>query len=194
MSTSTPDRILAEAEPLFAENGFAGTRLASVASAAGLGNAGLLHHFPSKAALYRAVLESIASDLDDHTAVVEVDGADPVEQLEALVEGLLSLHRDRPTALAIIAHEFLDRSGRIDDAEVLPLAGVVGTTVAILEAGQDDGTVRPGDPVAMTAAMHGALIVGAVGQPVYTRTAGVRPSDEWEAELARTALAGVIVG
>lgn len=197
MSVQTRDRILAEAERLFGQQGFAATRLASIASAAGLGNAGLLHHFRSKAALYRAVLDDIASDLSK-CYVVDDASADAVSKLDALINGLLSLHRDRPNAMAIIAHEFLDQSGRIESAEFLPLSSVVQDTVAILEAGQRDGAVRMGDPIAMAAALHGTLIIGCLGRTVYRRTGGTLPTDEdstdgWETELARSARASVLL-
>lgn len=197
MSVNTRDRILAEAERLFGQQGFAATRLASIASAAGLGNAGLLHYFRSKATLYRAVLDDIASDLS-RCYVVNDDSADAVSKLDALITGLLSLHRDRPNAMAIIAHEFLDQSGRIESAEFLPLASVVRDTVSILEAGQRVGTVRMGDPIAMAAALHGVLIIGCLGRTVYRRTGGVLPSDKdssdaWETELARSARASVLL-
>lgn len=193
MRVDTPDRILAGAEQLFAARGFAGTSLSSIASAAGLGNAGLIHHFPSKAAVYRAVLEAIAADLEARDAAA-LDAADePVGQLHGLVDGLLGLHRDRPTALLVIAQEFLDRSGRIEGAGVLPLAGVVRNTVAVIEAGQRDGTMRAGDPVAMTAALHGALFHGALGRTVYGRTADRRTDGRWESDVARSALAGVVL-
>lgn len=193
MSIDTSERILAEAELLFAAEGFAGTRLSGIASAAGLGNAGLLHHFPSKAALYRAVLESIAAEL---SAYIEAGrpGVDPVERLTGIVESLLSLNRNRPSAVAIIAHEFLDRSGRIEEAESFPLTGVVSDTIAALEAGQRNGSIRAGDPVAMAAALHGALIIGALGRTVYHRTTDSTPGSEWDEELARSALAGVLAG
>ncbi|MEM7111924.1 MAG: helix-turn-helix domain-containing protein [Chloroflexota bacterium] len=196
MSVQTRDRILAEAERLFGQQGFAATRLASIASAAGLGNAGLLHHFRSKAALYRAVLDDIASDVSK-CYVVDDASADAMSKLDALINGLLSLHRARPNAMAIIAHEFLDQSGRIESAEFLPLASVVEDTIAILEAGQHAGTVRPGNPIAMAAALHGVLIIGCLGRTVYRRTAGVLSADEdapdvWETELARSARASVL--
>ena len=190
MIIDTAERILNEGEQLFAEHGFAGTRLASIAEAAGLGNAGLLYHYPSKAVLYRAVLDSIAEDLDERTTAADTSAA-PVDRLREMIDSLISLHRDRPAALAIIGHEFLDSSGRIEDAEVLPLAGVVNDTVAAIEAGQRDGSIRPGNPVAMTAALHGALIIGALGRSVYTRTAGADGTEDWEDELSRSALAGV---
>ena len=55
-----------------------------------------------------------------------------------------------------------------------------------------DGAGRPGDPVPMTAALHGAVIIGCLGRTIYGRTDGTTPSDEWEAELARSALASVL--
>ncbi|MEM7342724.1 MAG: TetR/AcrR family transcriptional regulator [Chloroflexota bacterium] len=192
MSVDTRDRILIEAERLFGQHGFTATRLASIASAVGLGNAGLLHHFPSKAALYRAVLDDIAADLDTRYQVDD-DSVSAVSKLKELIEGLLSMQRDRPSAMAIIAHEFLDQSGRIEGAEFLPLAGVVEDTVAILQAGQRAEVVRPGDPIAMTAALHGALIIGCIGRTVYHRTGGVPSSDAWETELAHSALASVLL-
>lgn len=194
MTTESRRRILDEAEGRFAEHGYAGASLSSIARGAGLGNPGLIHHFPSKAALYRAVLEEIGADLDARdAAVLEVTG-EPVDRLHGLVDVLLSLHRDRPTALMIIAQEVIDRSGRIDEAGVLPLAGVVRDTVAVLEAGQRAGAVRDGDPVAMTAALHGALLYGALGQLVHGRAAGRQPGPDWDAEIARSALASVLRG
>ncbi|MGR7023588.1 TetR/AcrR family transcriptional regulator [Geodermatophilus sp. URMC 62] len=48
--------ILDRAAALFARRGFAKTSVQDVAAAVGLSKAGLLHHFPSKDALYGAVL------------------------------------------------------------------------------------------------------------------------------------------
>lgn len=195
MSIDSRQRILAEAERLFAERGFAGTSLSSIATAAGLGNAGLIHHFPSKATVYRAVLESIAADLDERDAAALAAVDEPVDQLRGLVDALLSLHRDRPTALMIIAQEFLDRSGRIDTAGVLPLAGVVRHTVNVIHTGQQHGSIRKGDPLAMTAALHGALLHGCLGRPVYQRTSDDSVDAEhreWESEITTAALAGIV--
>jgi AcrR family transcriptional regulator len=50
------DGILDRAAALFARRGFAKTSVQDVADAVGLSKAGLLHHFPSKDALYAAVL------------------------------------------------------------------------------------------------------------------------------------------
>lgn len=63
--------ILTAATEHFAEHGFRRTSLAAVARAAGLSQAGLLHHFPSKKRLLAAVL-----------------GSRDVEDLQLLAQGL----------------------------------------------------------------------------------------------------------
>lgn len=50
-------KAVAAATELFALTGFKGTSVAAVAARTGLSQSGLLHHFPSKAALLTAVLE-----------------------------------------------------------------------------------------------------------------------------------------
>lgn len=50
-------KAVAVATELFATAGFKGTSVAAVAARTGLSQSGLLHHFPSKAALLAAVLE-----------------------------------------------------------------------------------------------------------------------------------------
>ena len=51
------ETILEAALPLFARQGYRGASLASIASAAGLTQPGLLHHFPSKEELLLGLLD-----------------------------------------------------------------------------------------------------------------------------------------
>lgn len=54
---STATRILDAAEALFAERGFAGVSVREIAGRVALNQASIYNHFPSKQALYEAVLE-----------------------------------------------------------------------------------------------------------------------------------------
>jgi len=81
------EAILEAALPLFAEQGFRGASLASIAASAGLTQAGLLHHFPSKEDLLFGLLDR--RDHDDGrrlSGILEGRSGDYFERLEALVE------------------------------------------------------------------------------------------------------------
>ena len=89
-AASTRDRILVAAEALFAERGFAGTAVRDIAARVELNPASLYNHFPSKEALYEAVLERglrpLLQVLADGAAQGEVAGR--VELIDALMAHL----------------------------------------------------------------------------------------------------------
>jgi AcrR family transcriptional regulator len=81
------EAILSAALPLFAQQGYRGASLASIASAAGLTQAGLLHHFRSKEELLLGLLDW--RDRDDGrrlSGMRDGDGLAYLERLEDLVE------------------------------------------------------------------------------------------------------------
>ncbi len=59
MATDTRDRILRALRDLLARGGTDAATLDAVAAEAGVSKGGLLYHFPSKAALYAGLLESV---------------------------------------------------------------------------------------------------------------------------------------
>ena len=80
------ETILEAALPLFARQGYRGASLASIASAAGLTQPGLLHHFPSKEELLLGLLDW--RDRDDGkrlSGLRDGDGLGYLERLEDLV-------------------------------------------------------------------------------------------------------------
>ena len=67
MTRSTPDRLLDAAALLFAERGFAGTSVADIEEAAGFTRRGgtLFKHFPSKQAVFAALIDRHADAVGD---------------------------------------------------------------------------------------------------------------------------------
>ena len=113
----TRDRILDAAEILFAERGLAGTAVRDIASEVGLNPASLYNHFPSKLALYEAVLERgvrpLLEVLHDTTA------ADPLQDGDRIIEVLMD-HLERTPHLprliyqeAVTGGEHLVRLARV---------------------------------------------------------------------------------
>jgi AcrR family transcriptional regulator len=87
--SSTVERILAAAAPLFAENGFEATGVRAIAAAAGVNIAAVNYHFGSKDALVAAVV-------DRHMRLVNE------RRLAALDEALASAKK-HPTVEAVMA-------------------------------------------------------------------------------------------
>jgi AcrR family transcriptional regulator len=80
---ATRERILAAARELFGERGYEQTSVEAVLEACGVARGALYHHFPSKTALYDAVLEEVVADLAAQASRDATDGADALENLRA---------------------------------------------------------------------------------------------------------------
>jgi TetR/AcrR family transcriptional regulator len=81
--------IIAAARSVFAEHGYEGARTQQIAEAAQVSEALIYRHFPSKTALYRAVLRSLIEEQDRIIA----DVAPPSPSAQGLVEMLHALLR-----------------------------------------------------------------------------------------------------
>ena len=76
--------ILREASKLFAKHGFEGTSLQNIATAVGITKAAIYHYFPTKQAVYDAIVVDLLERLDEtvRTRVAEVpDHGDKLKQL-----------------------------------------------------------------------------------------------------------------
>lgn len=60
---ATRGAILAAAGRLFGDQGFAATSVDTIAARAGVAKGAVYHHFPTKEALFEAVLEAVSADL-----------------------------------------------------------------------------------------------------------------------------------
>ncbi|MET0863425.1 MAG: TetR family transcriptional regulator [Nakamurella sp.] len=79
------ERILLAAAHLVAANGYAGTNLADIGAAAGIGGTGIYRHFRNKAALAAALLDRLLDQLVSDATAITADITDPEQALHALV-------------------------------------------------------------------------------------------------------------
>ena len=108
---STRSRILAAGRAAFAARGLADARLADIARGAGIRRPSLLYHFPSKDALYRAVVgEAFGAMGAALLPALAADGP-AVQRLEALVRAYVGFVQAHPAVARIVVHELLAGDG-----------------------------------------------------------------------------------
>jgi AcrR family transcriptional regulator len=80
-SATTRESLLAAAKELFAAGGYAATGREQIAERAGVTRGALYHHFSSKQALFRAVVESLEREACAQIAVAAMRGNNALDQL-----------------------------------------------------------------------------------------------------------------
>lgn len=163
MTTRTEKRDLQRAEIMriglaeFNEKGYHGASTRSITSRAGVSSGLLFHYFPSKKALYEALVQ-YGSDhiaLDDSTTSLP-----PLEILLQSARRVLDLLRQSTVASEMFTFmSYAESHPGISDVvdAIFTEHDLVRGTVPIIEAGQKDGSVRQGDPLALSSAFWNAL-------------------------------------
>jgi AcrR family transcriptional regulator len=119
----SPDRkeqiVSAAIDRLFAV-GFEGFRLGDVARDVGINNATLIHHYPSKVALIRAVVERFAQRFEAVADATNIQGP-AQEKLARHMRSSVELMRTSPE-MFVVLNEIMVRARR--DAEISQLVSV----------------------------------------------------------------------
>lgn len=138
-------RILAAAERVFAADGHAGATTAEIARQAGLPKANVHYYFPTKEAIYRALIDRI---LRLWLAAFEPLAAedDPAEALAAYIRTKMRYSREHPLASRIFARELLAGAPVIHDFLATELRAWVEEKSAVLRQWAARGLIDPIDP------------------------------------------------
>jgi AcrR family transcriptional regulator len=91
---ATRQRILGSARLLFGEHGYEHTSIEAVLESSGVTRGALYHHFPSKAAVFDAVLEAVVRELSAR-ASQQAQGGDALENLRAGARSWMQMARER---------------------------------------------------------------------------------------------------
>jgi AcrR family transcriptional regulator len=152
LAASTRQRIFRIAIKEFADKGFSGARVETIASRSKVNIRMIYHYFGGKEALYIEVLEHVLADLRDQELKVELDveqiaPVDGIMQLYDFIEGHFAAH---PELLNLLSSENLNRARFLKRSKLIPQISspVLGLLHTLIERGEQSGTLRVGiDPL-----------------------------------------------
>lgn len=156
---STRDAILFEARRCFAAQGFDGTSLNDIAAGVGVRKPSLMHHFPSKEAIYREVFEK---SLSDWIVRIELARDEPGQAGWDKVEHVLDTAFDwfsaNPEFVRIMRREALDGQGHLGFDLGAVLKPLFDQAVAFFDREMGLGHFRKHDPEQLILTGLGAIL------------------------------------
>lgn len=166
MAQDTRERLLDQAEPLFAERGFYGVSIAAIANELGLTKQALLHHFGSKEKLYGEVLKRISVRFEAIEASPVLE--DPAERLTQYLLSLRMQDGTSPDATRILMRELLDNKRRVDTAGTWYLKPFLEQLIAMVQAIPNWQSASDAEALAMVYQLLGAINYFGISQPTLT--------------------------
>ncbi len=137
---ATRERILEVALPLFAERGYAGASIRTIAKAAEVNVATLAYHFEDKDGLYVTVCQRLHEDLANDFPDVQL-GANPRETVHGIIAQAWSFIRAHRLHIQLLMRNVLDEGQHRDailDTWSEPLIGRALTIIRMLRPDRSD--------------------------------------------------------
>ena len=137
--------ILGAGLEVFSQFGFRGSTLDQVAEAAGLSKPNLLYYFPSKEAIYTALLADLLENWLEPLKEIDPQG-DPVTELLAYANRKLDMSQHYPRESRLFANEIIQGAPRIADVLEGELRDLVDQIASVINGWAAAGRIRPVDP------------------------------------------------
>lgn len=190
------DRILTAAARLLAAHGFDGTTLQAVADEVGVRKPSVLHHFPSKEALRKAVLDRMLDHWNQVVPKIMLTTRVGASRFDALAGEMVHFFTSDPNRARVILRELLDRPDihrRVLSRDISPWFEMIGRGI---EEGKHRGTYLPEvDSEMYLAHILRFILVTIATSDLYgaSRPGGPRaPLEREVSELLRIARTGLL--
>lgn len=162
-TTDLRERLVEAARHLFASAGFDATSVRDITSRAHANLGAITYHFGSKEALYHVVIERFATPLADRIAAIAAAPGLPLERLATAVRAFMEHMWSHPEMPRLVLRELAS-----DRPLPEPVARIIRRNMEsfsrIVMEGQQDGSIRPGEPHLMAMSI--------AGQPLFLALAG----------------------
>jgi AcrR family transcriptional regulator len=154
--------ILDAALDLFSEGGFAGTSMRQIARAVGVRESALYHHFPSKAAIFEALLQEMGPGKSERFEALDLDAvlAGGLENFlgflaHGLVEEWATPREQKFVRLMMAEAPRLKDAGLIHTSALAARARIGGLFTELIRR----GAIRPGDAGLYTVEFMGPMLM-----------------------------------
>ncbi|HAN20107.1 MAG: transcriptional regulator [Clostridiales bacterium GWF2_36_10] len=174
--------ILAVGLDLFIRKGYAATKISDIAKAANMSVGLLFHYFESKEKLYE---ELIKIGISGPEMIMSGDKSDPLKFFEATTMNILEYVKDPFTAkmFVLMSQAMYTDSDSENVREMLKQNNTYLQSTALIEKGQQNGTIREGNPIALSIAFWAAI--QGICQAVAVDSNTPCPLSEWIVDIIK---------
>lgn len=170
------NRLLAAATSLFGKHGYEGTSVRDITRRARANLGAITYHFGSKEALYHEVIAAQTEPLARRVAAAAGEAAPPLDRVELIVRNFLDHVATHPDMPKVLLRELASERPLPPPARDV-MRRNFGAICETIRAGQQDGSIRPGDPALLAlSVMAQPFHLVIAGRAVFTAS-GVNPAD-----------------
>jgi AcrR family transcriptional regulator len=182
--TGTRHRILAAAADEFGACGFDATTIDRIARRARVNKAMIYYHFPSKRALYTAIVRDVFSPISERLRLVAADTAPPDRQLDRLIETIVDAIDQSTLFLPLLLREIADGGAHLGAEELALIGSIFGAVTGVIAEGGRQKIFQPVHPALAHFTIVAPLLMFRAAAPVRARLRALKLADVPEADSA----------
>jgi AcrR family transcriptional regulator len=191
------DQVLSAAEALFARYGYRGVGLREIAAQVGIRAPSLFKHFPSKKALYNAVLLNIFARLTEVTKRLEGEGAHE-KRLQDFLSGYVDLVAADPHLAPLLFREIMERPEAMEPITRGKAFVIYRRLDSFLRDAARAGDFHDVDRFNFQIALTGAILYYGIAARPYQaalhESLSVPDPGRWKTTLLEIARGGLVAG